>query len=297
MSRPRITIFGAGIFGLSVAFFCLKKGAYVRVVEKRRVGAGASGGVVGALSPHIPENWNAKKEFQLESLVMAQDFWADVAAISGHDPGYARVGRLQSLGDDRAVALALARGIGADNLWCGKARWQVVPADTAGPWAPVSATGLLVHDTLSARVHPQQASAALAAAVTAMGGEITDTPPDAPGREVWATGHEGLAALSQDLGRTVGNGVKGQGALLALDRAGAPQLYGDGIHIVPHGDGTVAVGSTSERDFDDPDSTDAQLQTVVDKARQLCPDLAHAPVIARWAGVRPRARSRAPMLG
>ena len=53
----------------------------------------------------------------------------------------------------------------------------MVPADTAGPWAPVSATGLLVHDTLSARVHPQQASAALAAAVTAMGGEITDTPP------------------------------------------------------------------------------------------------------------------------
>ena len=27
------------------------------------------------------------------------------------------------------------------------------------------------------------------------------------------------------------------------------------------------------------------------------PALAEAPVIARWAGVRPRARSRAPMLG
>ena len=33
------------------------------------------------------------------------------------------------------------------------------------------------------------------------------------------------------------------------------------------------------------------------KARTLCPALADAPVLERWGGLRPRTKSRAPMLG
>ena len=69
------------------------------------------------------------------------------------------------------------------------------------------------------------------------------------------------------------------------------------MHIIPHLDGTVGVGSTSERDFDAPDTTDAQLDDVIARACTAVPALKGAPVLARWAGVRPRARSRAPMLG
>ncbi len=43
--------------------------------------------------------------------------------------------------------------------------------------------------------------------------------------------------------------------------------------------------------------TDAQLDALIDKARALCPALADAPVVDRWAGIRPRAKSRAPMVG
>src|SRR5690606_38218483 len=43
--------------------------------------------------------------------------------------------------------------------------------------------------------------------------------------------------------------------------------------------------------------TDEQLEAVIDKARALCPALADAPVIDRWAGIRPRAGSRAPLVG
>jgi glycine/D-amino acid oxidase-like deaminating enzyme len=66
---------------------------------------------------------------------------------------------------------------------------------------------------------------------------------------------------------------------------------------VPHADGTTAIGSTSERDYADPASTDAQLDALIATARRLCPALRDAAVIERWAGVRPRTRSRAPMLG
>ena len=39
-------------------------------------------------------------------------------------------------------------------------------------------------------------------------------------------------------------------------------------------DGTVAIGSTSEREWDDPTSTDGQLDGLIAKARAACPVLA-----------------------
>ena len=112
-----VTILGAGIFGLSIAWMCQKKGARVRVIDPDGVGAGASGGIVGALAPHVPENWNEKKAFQFESLIFASDFWAEVAAASGVSPGYARLGRLQPIPDDHALALAHRRAKTATKLW------------------------------------------------------------------------------------------------------------------------------------------------------------------------------------
>ena len=95
----------------------------------------------------------------------------------------------------------------------------------------------------------------------------------------------------------IGTGVKGQAALLRHDAGAVPQVFAGGVHVVPHADGTVAIGSTSERDYDDPRSTDAQLDQVIAAARAAVPALEGAEVIERWAGVRPRSRSRAPMLG
>ncbi|MEM9736846.1 MAG: FAD-dependent oxidoreductase [Pseudomonadota bacterium] len=117
------------------------------------------------------------------------------------------------------------------------------------------------------------------------------------GAIVWATGVAGLADLSQWFDRPVGAPIKGQAALFQLDRRGAPQLFADTLHIIPHADGTVAVGSTSERDFDDPARCDSLLDNVVDRARAAVPDIVSAPIIARWAGLRPRAKTRAPFLG
>ena len=44
-------------------------------------------------------------------------------------------------------------------------------------------------------------------------------------------------------------------------------------------------------------ATDAQLDALIARARALCPALADAPVVDRWAGIRPRAKSRAPIVG
>ena len=258
MTTVDLTVRGAGIFGLSIAWVAARRGARVRVVDPGGPGAGASGGVVGALAPHTPDGWNGKKQFQFESLMMAETFWADVGSVSGLSAGYGRTGRLQPLADDAAVALARARAGAAAETWSGVAHWRVVPAP-AGPWSPASPTGLLVEDTLSARLHPRQAVDAAATAIRALGGEIVHEAPD-EGAVVWATGWQGLADLSAALGRPAGDGVKGQALVLRFAApANAPQLFVDGLHIVPHADGTVAIGSTSEHVFDDAAASDGQL--------------------------------------
>lgn len=291
-----ITIRGAGIFGLTIAWECARRGASVQVIDPFGPGAGSSGGLVGALAPHVPENWNAKKAFQFDSLMFAETFWADVSAEAGQSAGYARTGRLQPLPDGASVLRARERGENAGRLWKGKAVWQVIPVAEAGEWAPLSPSGWLVHDTLTARLHPRMACAALVAALQSRGVHVNPAGDD-EGKVVWATGIAGLQALSREIGKPVGNGVKGQAALLRLDRAHMPQLFADTVHIVPHEDGTVAIGSTSERDYSDPKSTDAQLDEVISRAVSAVPLLQEAKIIERWAGVRPRSRSRAPMLG
>ena len=103
---PTVTVAGAGIFGLACAWELLRRGQPARVVEAARIGAGASGGHVGALAPHAPENWNAKKQVQLEALIGAEAWWAEVAQAGGVDPGYARTGRIQPVAPGTEARMA-----------------------------------------------------------------------------------------------------------------------------------------------------------------------------------------------
>jgi glycine oxidase len=243
----------------------------------------------------VPETRNPPKAFQLDSLLMAPGFWAEVDAASGLASGYGATGRLQPVADAAALDLAQARAASSAALWPASATWQVVAAG-AGPFEPLSASGWLIRDSLSARLHPRRAVDSLAAALAARGVPIlTDAP--AMGVTLWATGAAGLADLSEALGRPVGRAVRGQAALMGHDARGAPQLFAGAVHIVPHADGTTAVGSVDSRDDADPTATDDRLEALIARARVLVPALAGAPVLQRWAGLRPRARSRAPMLG
>jgi glycine oxidase len=120
------------------------------------------------------------------------------------------------------------------------------------------------------------------------------------GRMVIAAGHESFAMIGRLIGETLplGSAVKGQAALLRADVPDdLPLVFQDGLYVVPHGGGLVAIGSTSEDEFDDPYGTDGRLDAVIGRARVLCPLIADATVSARWAGLRPKAAGRDPMIG
>jgi len=92
-------------------------------------------------------------------------------------------------------------------------------------------------------------------------------------------------------------GVRGQAALLAADLpVGMPVVTGPGLYIVRHGPRRVAVGSTVERDWTS-ERPDAGLDAAIARAAACCPGLRGAPVVRRWAGIRPRAPDVLPMVG
>ena len=298
MATPDITIYGAGIFGLSIGFEILKRGFKVKIVDISKPGFGASGGLLGALAPHTPDNWNEKKEFQLSSLLMQQEFWTEVNAISGLDAEYVKNGRIIPLIDDRAVKLSLDRTKSAEKLWKGFASWETTDKIDKN-WYVQSPTGLYSYDTMSAQINPRKACKSLELAVKKLGATLERNIKNSPnnnGLEIWATGYQGLNTLSKEFNKLIGDGVKGQAALLTLDRRNHPQLFTDGIHIIPTQNNLVAIGSTSETTWTHK-KTDSNLDQIIQKAIQVCPALLNSQVKETWSGIRPRVKGRSPLLG
>ena len=57
MSAPRVVVIGGGVIGISCAYYLARGGARVLVLERERIGAGASEGNAGTVSPgHPPLN-------------------------------------------------------------------------------------------------------------------------------------------------------------------------------------------------------------------------------------------------
>jgi len=212
--------------------------------------------------------------------------------------GYGRVGRYIPLDDSYEAEKARGRCAGAERLWANEFSWQVLPG--APHITPEAAPYGVVYETLSARISPRLACAALAAAVVASGGEIAENHPveKLQGVSVIAAGIGSEALLTPYLGSGKMRGVKGQSVLLSGGLpAGSPVIYGNGVYIIPHADGTVAVGATSENKFAEAFSTDALLDAVLAKAIAIVPVLANAKVLERHAGLRPRAPKPEAMLG
>ncbi len=171
-------------------------------------------------------------------------------------------------------------------------------------------------DTLSARINPRRLLEALVASVQpeivvvencpvaaiSDNGEVllADGARLAPDRIIVAAGHESFGLLQPAMQCELGWGVKGQAVLLRpQDRSfdDMPIIYSGGIYVIAHDDGLVAVGSTSQRYFKDTCVDEAVSQKLVQRAVELCPDLAGADVVEQWAGVRPRAAGRDPIVG
>lgn len=320
-----LLIVGGGIMGLWAAVMADRAGLKTVLVERDRIGAGASGGVLGALMPHMPDRWNAKKQFQFDALLSLEAEIAELETQTGLSAGYRRSGRLIPLPKPHLRTIALRHEQDALVNWRQGERqffWHVRdnPAAAGWPETEAMASGVVL-DTLAARVDPRLLLSVLSAALRQSryvrieeGRALAGLDP-ASGKATFSDGNaisfgtcilaNGVDAFRQldaledtPLAVSSGSAVKGQAAVLkaGIDSA-LPVIFLDGLYIVPHDNGLVAIGSTSEDRFDDPLSNDHLLDDLLARARAVVPSLADAPVVERWAGLRPKAIGRDPMIG
>lgn len=309
--------------GLWAAVHAERRGIPTLIADAGRLGEGASGGLLGALMPHMPDRWSEKKQFQFDALVLLEAEIAALEAATGLSAGYSRSGRLIPLPKPHLNRIARGHFEDAERHWqAGERRfhWHVLDSPPVDGWIEASAgESGFVHDTLAARVAPRLLIAALVAFLRQARhvriiehARVAGLDPDrgmaeiggeslAFSRCILAAGYQSfplLQALTPGLKQPLGQPVKGQAALLKADiDPSMPTIFLDGLYVVAHEGGHAAIGSTSENRFDDPMSTDMQLDALIEAARAIVPSLRDAPVVERWAGLRPKAIERDPMIG
>ncbi|EAV45954.1 putative oxidoreductase, possibly D-amino acid oxidase protein [Stappia aggregata IAM 12614] len=315
-----VAIAGAGIFGLAIARAAIEAGLKVVVLEKSHVGAGSSGGVLGALMPHMPARWNPKKEFQFQALLCLEERIRKLENQTGLSCGYHRCGRILPLTTTDKLEHHLERAEES------KLRWRpletgfsyvVEPAGSRSDWLDAgSAPFGIVYETLAARISPRAYLASLASFVRQNGSlregvevtgydDATQTVLLADGlapvktrQFVISGGFAAFDLIEALTGERIGRGEKGQA--LVLEGKGLeerPAIYCDGLYVVPHDDGTVAIGSTSDREFEDAKPSPARSAELLQRATAFCPQLKRRRVLSDWAGIRPRNHRRDPLAG
>lgn len=322
--RADLVIVGGGIMGLWAALKAERRGIDTILIDGDGIASGASGGLLGALMAHMPDRWNEKKQLQFEGLLSLEAEIALLEGETGLSAGYRRCGRLIPLPKLHLRPIAERHSEEAATNWNQEGRafdWTVLDESPFADWPSRSFSEAgVVFDRLGARVSPRALTATIRARLERSGrvrllvGAAVQSI-DAGGSQVklangTVVGYGDLLVaagvgsfplletIGPPLRKPLGRGVKGQAALLRLDLpADLPLLYLDGLYVVPHEGGHVAIGSTSENTFDDPFSTDAQLDVLIAGARELAPVLREAEVVERWAGLRPKAVDRDPMVG
>lgn len=313
-------IVGGGVFGLTTAYALQQAGLNVRVLEKRTCGWGASGGVLGALMPHVPDQWNPKKQFQFEALSSLPEYIQELEAESGVRTGYRQCGRVIPLMNENDLHHACQRELASHQNWGAAYRFKVHPGGEFVGWLHTQhAPCGYVLDTLAATIDP---AAYIGALCTAVGAENIDEGEAFAAYDaakgivttasgaiyvtdsvLFCAGFETFGLLNAYYAVQTGTGVKGQASLLKLRSPLAeplpPVLYADGIYVIAKTPEVCAVGSTSEREWQPfpPNQPTFEVPVYLEKAKNLCPALAGATLIRHWAGVRPRAPRRDPMVG
>lgn len=315
-----VLVVGGGVIGCWTAYKAGKRGLKTLLIDQDEIGAGASGGVLGALMPHMPERWDGKKQFQFEALHALPVEIKLLEAETSLSCGYYQCGRVAPIMNDTKRGQMAGHTPNTEKFWLGVYDWKILDKPPVEDWPIASkAEHGVVYDTLSARVNPRKLLAALKQAILhdenimlheGVGllnyddvkgqAKLSDNSDIKFSHIVLAAGPNTFGFVAPALSvptLALGKPIKGQAAILKANvDPTLPIMFDTGLYVIAHKDGHVAVGSTSEIEFDDPLNTDQQLEVLIKRAREFCPQLKDADVLERWAGLRPRAIGRDPLI-
>jgi glycine oxidase ThiO len=307
-SNADVVIIGDGLIGLSTALALARRGAGVALIGARHGGT-ASEAAAGLLSPHVgtlPEN---VRRFYLASLARYPSF---LEPLREYDPGLSKVeGLVEVLPATGRVPASTGRVRPAAN-----GPTDDLPADAARDLEPALSAphGAIFHAEDGAVDNVRLVRALRQAAAHSLRISVVENDPVTHIRPT----HAAVVIVTQS-----GRRVEGKKAVVAAG-AWAPAIQGlprplpvrplkgqmlafgatplrhpamsDDIYLVPRETETVAGATVEEAGFDT-NTSDEAIESLRRAAVTLCPSLDSAPVIRRWAGIRPATPDLLPIVG
>jgi len=287
-----VIIAGAGIIGVSLALELRERGRAVLVLDRAAPGGEASSAAAGMLAPADPETPSALRPMAFESASIFPEFVRKMENAGKMQVDFRRFGSIALL--RRESAPAEYRSLSANELQRLEPSLQnrgqsafFVQEDSVDPF-------LLMQ-------------AALAAART-LGVEVRGDAPIQDirrrnnGVEVLTPADTFSAHCVVDCrGAWSGAPVrprKGQ-MLYVQPRTAVLQhvLRAPEVYLVPRSSGKLLVGATVEDVGYDKSVEPATVRALLSAAAKYLPELASAPIIQSWAGLRPGTPDDLPILG
>jgi len=296
--KPSITIIGAGAVGCLTALVFAKKDWQVTLVDQGVLGGEASWAGGGILFPLLP--WNYKEEVNRLALAGAARYRAlceELLETTGIDPQYQACGMRVLPEFDGETALAwckahsLAAEIQGESLWLPQVAQVRNPRLMVALGARLKSLGVTIHEhtellrlqSATAKVQPWQSSTG------------TRFESDVYVVTAGAWSHNLLGEHAQSVPVKP---MRGQMLLYRLEvGALSTILYRNDFYLIPRRDGHILAGSTVEDVGFDKSTTEEVARDLAGKARDLLPQLADAPVIRHWSGLRPGSPDNIPMIG
>lgn len=312
-----VCIVGAGVVGCAVAAELARSGMRrIVVVDRARPGAGASGAAAGLLAVSSGRaSGGALFELKRRALRGFPALAERLRAESGQEIGYVARGIVRLAFSEEEEARL--RSLASRRAEQGFRVEQLEPADLRrfeprlGPRARFG-----VWFAGEAQVDPRKLVAALRAEAEARGVvfrpglEVTGARIAGDRILALSAGGQQLAAAefviaagagSAEVGRRIGVRIpvrpdRGEMLALRVDRPLRRPLAWDDAYLVPQGD-EIWVGSTSARGVDEALVTGGGVAGLLQRALCMLPDLARAPLVRTWAGLRPCPSIRRPIIG
>lgn len=313
-----MVIVGGGAIGCAIAYYLSRAGVRATVLDRGRVGMGASNAAAGMLAPlaeaHGP---GPMLDLFLASLGMFPALTQELHDATGIDleyrvTGILRVAFTEEEAQELRKRLEWQQPLGLPLEWLDESMlWEVEPR-----LSPRVVGGVFSEE--EGQVSNQNLTLAFARAAAARGAILREQTPVtslimSDGRATAvrtpqgrvAAGYVVLAAgawtgrLARRLGLDVPvRPVRGQ--MLALGGMVTPIrsiVWGPRGYLVPRANGLVFAGATVEEVGFRPRTTVRGLREVRRAAIEMVPQLAQAQAQFTWAGLRPGSADELPILG
>jgi len=320
--RPRVTIIGAGVVGLGIAWRLAGR-AEVTVFERGKAGAGASHAAAGMLAACCEAEPGEEDLVALgrDSQARWPGFADELLRASGIDVELRREGTLvlALTADDQATlghGLQFQQKLGLPLEWLSAGATRAKEPHLAGKIAGavfspqdhqvdnrklVQALRIAA-EAAGVKIHEERE----VTEISVQGGRtngvvLADRTRAAADIVVLAAGawSRTIAGLPPDRRPPV-RPVKGQMLALRMD-AVAPLLnhvlWAPGAYLVPRRDGRLIVGATVEEKGFDESITAGGMLTLLEAAWRAIPAIEELPIEEIWVGHRPGSRDDAPILG